>query len=296
MLGFMLLTGAAALGLVGLLVLAQGGSLIPAGASRRWRQRRLWASRQVRTVATAAIVGVAVLGMTRWLAAAVAAGVVVALWPRIIGGGAAGRRQLAKIEAIAAWTEALRDTSAAASGLEQAIPATVSAAPALLLGPLRDLTARLDGRVPLPEALARFADDLDDPAADMVVAALSLNARQRAGGLERILTELAASSRAELEMRRKVEHQRRSVRRQSQQIAGAGVGFVLLQAAFAHSWVAPYSTVTGQIVLLVIGGLFVGAFARMRALAEPETPERFLTAAEEITEIASYKPRGLRIG
>ena len=91
----------------------------------------------------------------------------------------------------------------------------------LLRAPVRELAARLDGRVPLPEALARFADDVDDPAADMVVAALSLNARQRAGGLDRILTSLAASSRTELEMRRKVELERRALRRQAQRIAFA---------------------------------------------------------------------------
>ena len=117
---------------------------------------------------------------------------------------------------------------------------------------MRELAARLDGRVPLPEALARFADDVDDPAADMVVAALSLNARQRAGGLERILTSLAASSRTELEMRRKVELERRALRRQAQRIAFAVVGFVALQAVFARGWVEPYSTPLGQFVLAIL--------------------------------------------
>ena len=293
MVGFMLLAAMAALGLVGLVVLARGGSLLPAQSAQPARRRQADLS-QLRGAGIAALAAATVLAVTRWPTAAVAAGVVVALWPRIVGGAAVGKRQLAKIEAIAAWTEALRDTAGAAAGLEQAIPATVTAAPLLLTRPLRDLSARLDGRVPLPEALARFADDVDDPAADMVVAALSLNARQRAGGLERILSELAATSRTELEMRRKVEHQRRSLRRQSQQIAAAGLTFIVAQALFAHSWVAPYATVTGQLVLLVIGGLFVGAFARMRALAEPDSPDRFLTSAEEITEIASYKPRGVR--
>ena len=170
--------------------------------------------------------------------AALASAALVALWPRLTGGRSAGTRQLAKMEAIATWTESLRDTAGAAAGLEQAIPATVAAAPAVLPAPAARSAARLDGRVPLPEALVHFADDVDDPAADMVVAALSLNARQRAGGLDRILTALAASTRAELEMRRKVEHERRAVRRQAQRIAGAVVGFAALQAVFARGWVA----------------------------------------------------------
>jgi hypothetical protein len=138
--------------------------------------------------------------------------------------------------------------------------------------------------------LALFADDVDDPAADMVVAALSLNARQRAGGLERILTALAASSRAELEMRRKVELERRALRRQAQRIALAVLGFVALQVVFARGWLAPYSTPIGQLVLTILLAIFIGAFVRMRSLSEPEPEPRFLTSADGVTEIASYRP------
>jgi hypothetical protein len=213
---------------------------------------------------------------------------VVALWPRLYGGGALGRRQLAKIEAIASWTESLRDTSSAAAGLEQAIPATASAAPVLLRMPIRDLAARLDGRVPLPEALARFADDVDDPSADMVVAALLLNSRQRSAGLERILTALAESARAELEMRRKVEHERRALRRQAQRIALAVVGFAVLQALFAHGWVQPYSTPGGQLVLAILLTSFMAAFARMKSLSATEPESRFL--AERVRGIGRARP------
>ena len=251
---------------------------------------------KTRQIGVAAAVGLAALVLTRWPLAGLAAGVIVVLWPRLFGGGAVGRRQLEKIEALASWTESLRDTATAAAGLEQAIPATVPAAHALIRGPVRELAARLDGRVPLPEALARFADDVDDPAADMVVAALSLNARQRAGGLERILTSLAASSRTELEMRRKVEHERRALRRQAQRIAFAVVGFVALQATFARGWVEPYSTALGQLVLAILTAIFLGAFIRMRSLSNSEPESRFLTSPDDVTEIASYKPHLTRIG
>ena len=58
--------------------------------------------------------------------------------------------------------------------------------------------------------------------------ALSLTAQQRAGSLKRVLTTLAANTRAELEMRRKVELERRALRRQAQRIAGAVAGFAAL--------------------------------------------------------------------
>lgn len=291
MLGFLLAVVAASLGLLAVVRLSRGISALPGIQLRSSLDRR-----EARQVGVALIAALVALLVTRWALAGLAAGVVVFLWPRLFGGGRAGRRQLEKIEALAAWTESLRDTATAAAGLEQAIPATVGAAHALLRAPVRDLAARLDGRVPLPEALVRFADDVDDPAADMVVAALSLNARQRAGGLERILTSLAASSRTELEMRRKVENERRALRRQAQRIAFAVLGFIALQALFARGWVEPYSTPLGQLVLMILAGIFIGSFARMRSLSNGEVEARFLTSPRDVTEIASYKPNLTRIG
>lgn len=291
MLGFLVAVASACFGLLAIVRLSRGMSALP-----RIPLRPSFDRRSTRQLGVALVAGLVALLITRWALAGLAAAAVVLLWPRLFGGGRAGRRQLEKIEALAAWTESLRDTATAAAGLEQAIPATVGAAHALLRAPVRDLAARLDGRVPLPEALARFADDVDDPAADMVVAALSLNARQRAGGLERILTSLAASSRTELEMRRKVEHERRALRRQAQRIAFAVLGFVALQALFARGWVEPYSTPLGQLVLTILAAIFIGAFVRMRSLSNGDVEARFLTSPREITEIASYKPHSAPIG
>lgn len=291
LLGFMAAIAGVALGLLALLRLGRGLPAMP-----RWSPRRRFDGLPIQRLGVAAGVGIVVVTFTRWPLAGVAACVLVMLWPRLFGGAAAGRRDLAKIEAIAAWTESLRDTASAAAGLEQAIPATVSAVHPLLRKPVRDLAARLDGRVPLPEALVRFADEVNDPAGDMVVAALTLNARQRAGGLDRILTSLAASSRAELEMRRKVELERRGLRRQAQRIAGAVTLFAIAQAVFARDWVAPYSTAFGQLVLAVLLAAFVASFWRMRSLAASDPEPRFLTAPDRVTEIASYKPHLVRIG
>lgn len=285
MIGFVLAVTTGVLALAGMVVLALRGS------PQRTPVPRRAARLDARRGGAALVVGSGVLVLTRWPAAALSATAVVVLWPRIFGGAAAGRRSLTRLEALAVWTESLRDSTGSAAGLAQALPATLAGAPDVLRRPLVNLTARLDGRVPLPEALALFADDVDDPAADLVVAALCLNARQRAGGLSRILTSLAATTRQELEMQRAVEHERSSLRRQSQRIAAAVVGFAGVQALFARGWVAPYGSVLGQLALLVLIVIFVLAFVRMRTLANPPGEPRFLTDAHRVTEIASFAPR-----
>ena len=290
MVAFLALGALAALGLLAIVHLTRGGSLIPSFAA----PRRVYDARLMKQCGVALAIGVLVLAVTRWPSAALAAVAVSLLWPNIAGGTSVGRRQLEKVEALAAWTESLRDTAGAASGLEQAIATTVASAPPLLTRRVRALSSRLMGRVPLPIALAMFADEVGDPSADMVVAALSLNARQRAGGLDRILTSLAITFREELEMRRKVEHQRRSLRRQALQISGLVIAFVVIQTLFSRSIVHAYGTVAGQLVLLVIVAVFVGGLIRIRRLSEPAAQPRFLTSSESLNQVADSLQPGVR--
>ena len=159
---------------------------------------------------------------------------------------------MARLEALATWTESLRDTIAGAVGLEQAIPASLRAAAPSLRDPLARLVDRLHTRVPMPDALRRFADDLDDPGADLIIAALIINARLRGPGLRDLLGALSASVREELDMRRKVNAERRSTRRSAQIVVGVSVGLALGLAVFNHSYVHTYDSPLGQLVLVVV--------------------------------------------
>ncbi|CAM5455434.1 hypothetical protein SVIOM74S_00926 [Streptomyces violarus] len=127
----------------------------------------------------AAIVGLVVLLLTRWAVAGIAAGVLVFFWDRLFGGAGEERAAMRRVEALASWTESLRDTIAGAVGLEQAIPASARAAAPVLRPHLDALVDRLRARTPLPEALQHLADEIDDASADIIVAALILNARLR---------------------------------------------------------------------------------------------------------------------
>src|SRR2546430_16001984 len=81
--------------------------------------------------------------MSRWPVAAVLAGVGGRALPGLIGPDREHQRRLARIEAIATWTESVRDTLGAAAGGEKAITATAGPAPP----PLRDEGTRPAGRL-----------------------------------------------------------------------------------------------------------------------------------------------------
>jgi Flp pilus assembly protein TadB len=229
----------------------------------------------------AAAVALLVLLVTKWPVAAVGAAAVVMSWSGLFGGARAERASMARIEGLASWTESLRDTIAGAVGLEQAIPATVFASSPAIQPQLRLLVDRLRVRVPLPTALQRLADDLDDPSADLVVAALILNARLRGPGLRQVLTSLSEAARAELDMRQRVAAGRSSTRRSSQIVMGFSLAVILGISLLNPKYVAPYSTATGQIVLLLVIGLFGAGFWWMKRLSGVDVPERFLVATPE---------------
>ena len=270
-------TGAAAgLGVL-LAVLGLLGRPAVAGGRPPWRRRT--AARSSRQALLGVVAGLLVLLLTRWLVAAVGIGLLVAGWDRLVGGSADEGRGIARLEALATWTESLRDTIAGAIGLEQAVPATAGTSAAVLRPSLNLLVDRLRIREPLPDALLRFADDVDDPSADVVVAALVLNARLRGPGLRDVLTALAASTREELDVRRRIEASRRSIRRSVRIVLLIVLGVMGLLAVFNRDYVAPYSSVPGQLALLVVAGLFLLGLTWLRRLARVETHERFLAAA-----------------
>ncbi|MGV9502007.1 type II secretion system F family protein [Streptomyces sp. NPDC003642] len=237
----------------------------------------------------AAIVGLVVLLLTRWAVAGIAAGVLVFFWDRLFGGAGEERAAMRRVEALASWTESLRDTIAGAVGLEQAIPASARAAAPVLRPHLDALVDRLRARTPLPEALQHLADEIDDASADIIVAALILNARLRGPGLRQVLGALAKSAREEVDMRQRVMAQRASTRRSVQIVVAVSIAFVLGLSIFNRDFVEPYGTAVGQLVLACVCGLFALGFWWLRKLSTIETPERFLVRDQ--TGVRFVRPR-----
>jgi len=246
-----------------------------------------------RRLPVAAGVGLLVLVITFWPVMAIGCGVLVFFWESLFGGAKAEKAAYIRLEGLAAWTESLRDTIAGAVGLEQAIPATAEAAAPSIAQPLLVLSDRLRVRVPMPLALQRFADDLDDPAADLVVAALVLNSRLRGPGLRDVLTSLSRSVRNELDMRGRVMASRSSTRRSVQIVVAVSAAFIIGLRVLNPDYVEPYATFEGQVVLTVVIALFAAGFLWLRRLATFDMPARFLGAGQSPDE-GTARTRGAR--
>jgi tight adherence protein B len=241
------------------------------GAGARWMLR----------IALGAAFATAAGLATRWPAAAVIAGSGGAGLPSVVE-----MRQRpgakARIEAVAAWTELLRDTLAAASGLSQAIVTTAPMAPDPIGLEVRALAARLQNGAPTEEALRMFADDVADPSADMVVCALVLAASARAQRLVELLGALADSMRDEVAMRLKVDSARASARSGVRTVAFFSIGFAALLFVFAHSYLTPFGSFTGQLVLVVAAAFDASGIALMAYMVRERSSGRLLERREPL--------------
>jgi tight adherence protein B len=238
-----------------------------------------------RLVKLAAAISAAVVaqGITGWpVAAAVLA---LAAWklPEVLRRRRTETDEVARTEAVAAWTELLRDTLAAAAGLEEAVAATARAAPEAIRTEVGRLAGRLE-REPLVPSLQRFADEVTNPAADLVVAALVTAARREARDLVPLLGALAASARAEAEMRLRVHVSRARVRTAARVITVTLVLFAGGLIVFNRAYLAPYSTVEGQLVLLIVVAIFASGWTLLHRMARIEGPPRFFGTEQPDSE------------
>jgi Flp pilus assembly protein TadB len=270
-----LLAGVCGGGGVALLIASLVG-FRPKEPSARQTKASEWLRKAGQRLTIALLVGIVIGLITGWPVAGIGVAVLVFFWNQLFGGLAHERLGMQRVEALAMWTESLRDTIAGAVGLEQAIPASARSAGPLLRPHLDALMDRLRGRMPLPEALHLLADDINDPSADIIIAALILNSRLRGPGLREVLGALAKSSREEVDMRNRVMAQRAGMRRAVQIIVVAVTLVVVGMAVLDHQYVKPYGTPTGQLVLSLVMLLFAGGFFWLRKLSDVKTPERFL--------------------
>jgi tight adherence protein B len=234
---------------------------------------------------------------TRWPAAAflAAAGAwALSAWWRP---DRAARTGTDRLEAIAVWTELLRDTLSAAAGLEQAILSTATTAPSALAMPVADLAARLQDGGALPVALRAFANDVDDPTMDLVVAALVLAATRQARDLTGLLSTLAQAARDQVVLRLRVGAGRARVRTSVRIIMATTLGMIAALVLLNRGYLTVYDSAEGQLVLLAVGGLFALAFAWLDRIAAVPVPPRILAppartaSAPPATTAPSRAPR-----
>jgi tight adherence protein B len=174
----------------------------------------------------------------------------------------------------------LRDTMAAAAGLEGAVITTAAIAPAAIRPHLQTLVARLRSER-LSSALVQLAEDVADPTMDLVVAALSLAASGEAQDLAELLGSLAGAARDNATMRLKVDASRARTRTSVRIITGVTLVMALLLVLLNRSYLRPFDSAAGRGVLLIVFACFGAALWWLASMSRYVSPQRFLTNPSE---------------
>jgi len=192
--------------------------------------------------------------------------------------------QIARLEAMEEWTRSLSGVLTVGIGLEQALVATLRSTPAPIADEVQRLVTRLRARWDTEKALRAFADELDDATGDLIAANLILGARRRGAGLASVLEGLAESVSADVRARRQVEADRAKPRATARWVTVISAS-VLVVLALSGTYVEPYRTPVGQVLLVLLLSAYVATLIWMRRMAAGKPLPRFLAtrAVAEVT-------------
>lgn len=220
------------------------------------------------------VAGLSVAVVSGWAVAVVVAPLLVLGLPYLLVLPKA--RDVELLEALDRWVRALAASMTTGRSVTDAIRISRRTAPPTLVVEVGRLVDRLNSRWDTTDALRRFADALDSPDADGVVAALILAARRGANGASQTLSALADSIQDQLKGRRAIETERAKPYVVVRQVTI--ISLITLGAMFALSpgFFAAYATPLGQVILSVLVVLYLGSLILLRRRAQQPPRERIL--------------------
>lgn len=182
-------------------------------------------------------------------------------------------RDIQLLEALDRWVRSLAVTLGTGKSITDAIRISRRTAPPLLADEINLLVTRLNNRWETRDALMRFADALDSPDVDGVVAALILASSRGANGASVTLQALADSIQAQLKGRRVIEVERSKPYVVVRQVTVISLSTLVLAFLLSPNFFAPYRTPLGQTLLSALLIIYLASLLLMRRKAhQPDRP------------------------
>jgi tight adherence protein B len=182
-------------------------------------------------------------------------------------------RDILLLEALDRWVRSLAVTLGTGKSITDAIRISRRTAPPLLADEINLLVTRLNNRWETRDALMRFADAIDSPDVDGVVAALILASSRGANGASVTLQALAYSIQAQLKGRRVIEVERSKPYVVVRQVTVISLSTLVLVFLLSPNFFAPYRTPLGQTLLSALLIIYLASLLLMRRKAhQPDRP------------------------
>jgi tight adherence protein B len=185
-------------------------------------------------------------------------------------------RDVELLEALDRWVRSLAATLGTGKSITDAIRISRRTAPPLISDEISLLVTRLNNRWETRDALMRFADAVDSPDADAVIAALILASSRGANGASVTLKALADSIQAQLKGRRAIEVERSKPYVVVRQVTVISLSTLVLVFLLSPDFFAPYQTPLGQALLSLLLIMYLGSLILMRRKAHQAARPRIL--------------------
>lgn len=251
--------------------------------------------REIEAIATRlvfALVGVVTVFMaTAWPVGMFYAGLGGFFLPTFASAKRKRRQAIDRVEAIATWTESLRDTMAASAGLQEALRTSARVAPEPIRSEVRDMALRLQHQS-TPAALRQFAADMKHPLSDLVVASLVLSASRHGGSLQSVLLMTARAARDSAAMMRQVEAGRARIYSQARMAGWVTFSMITFLVLTQEQFIRPYDTFGGQLMLFIIGGVFFSSGVSVYRMSRPVEPRRVFADIETWNDLLIAEEAG----
>jgi tight adherence protein B len=184
------------------------------------------------------------------------------------------KKDIERLDAIASFIEMLRDTMAGSAGITQALLASCKIAPASIEPELRKFAERVTKQMNLSDAIVLLAHDLNNQMGDLLCSALLVAAKGQAYSLSELLNTLADSTRQKIVMLREINSSRASVVTNLRTVIIVSVGFFVGSSLLAKSYLSVYQNAVGQIVLVIVGALYLTGLLMFSKMMESKTEPR----------------------
>ncbi|MFE9007375.1 type II secretion system F family protein [Streptomyces sp. NPDC007875] len=283
-------------GIVGAIAVWRGWSPRPRTARLRRQQQRAfeelparWRDHYRWLLTAAAAAGILMWAWTGWPVHGLITAGAVAGFPYIWHPGGSAQARITRLDALAEWLRQLAGVHVAGVPLEQTIQASVPNVPVVLRRPVAVLAERLRAGYPPHLAYREFADHLADGTSDDVVLMFMDHADNRGPGMARALEKTAAKVAQKVIDAQAVDAERAKVRTNARTVSVFTLAVVAV-SMLSTDYTAPYGTLGGQILLIALSALFVGALRWMRRMARPRPEPRLLLPAGHRTR----QPGGIR--
>lgn len=237
-------------------------------------------------IPAALVAGSAAWAITGWAPLGTGIATLVLVGPALTATSSSEADFAKRTEAVAGWIETLRDTMRGHRGIEAAIRVTSDNAPLAIRPPLQRMSRRIAMGVPLRDAMADCADEVDNPVFDLIVAvllnALSVSANQVPAMLDEIAGQARERAHSHLQVHTSREKQRTQLRLVGIIVIVTILGFL----AMFGPYLAPLGTPAGQVVLsgaaACVGALlmWIASLSSLQPMARMLDPRRALVAPE----------------